>query len=124
ETFDLQVGELRRWDAATGQPLGPAVEFAPWLAPVQWAWSPGRGNWERLLTGSLNGVAQQWDVATGQPVGPGMGHAFPVVGLEYSPDGRMLATGCSDGTVRLWDAATSLPLGPSRRVPALLGLTF
>src|SRR5262249_51652733 len=82
ETFDPQVGQLRRWDAATGRSHGPAVTFTPWQAPVHWAWSPSPGNWERLATGSVNGVAQQWDAATGRSIGPPIAHAFPVIGLE------------------------------------------
>ncbi|WP_182884728.1 hypothetical protein [Microbispora sp. H10885] len=39
------------------------------------------------------------------------GHAKPVVGLAFHPDGRLLATAGADGTVRLWDTVTHDPVG-------------
>src|SRR5262245_22936388 len=53
-----------------------------------------------------------WNVATRQVIGrPLVGHKYPVHGLAFSPDGRLLATGSRDKSVILWDVATRQPLG-------------
>ena len=38
------------------------------------------------------------------------GHEAPVLSVQFSPDGNIVASGSGDHTLRLWDMYTSTPL--------------
>jgi serine/threonine protein kinase len=80
-------GEKFRLHCATFSPSGDRVLAAG-------------GQWEP------EGTAQAtiWDVASKQQVGKLVGHARPILGVCYSPDGKTIATGSVDMTIRLWEA--------------------
>jgi WD40 repeat protein len=40
------------------------------------------------------------------------GHTDKVIGVAFSPDGRLVGTASADQTARLWDVATGQPHGP------------
>lgn len=50
-----------------------------------------------LATGSGDNTARIWDADTGTPKFTLQGHSGPVIGVAWSPDGKLLAT-CSMGT--------------------------
>jgi WD40 repeat protein/serine/threonine protein kinase len=100
-------GTARLWDAATGRPVGPALNHVPpdGLPPgqrcrvVAAAFSPdGRF----VLTGSqvidaerkrgIGGDARLWQTSTGAPVGDPWPHRGPLRSVSFSPDGRMALT--------------------------------
>jgi WD40 repeat protein len=41
---------------------------------------------------------------------PLVGHDWPVLAIEWSRDGKMIATGSADRSIRVWDAETGTPL--------------
>jgi WD40 repeat protein/serine/threonine protein kinase len=107
-------GELRLWDAVTGSAIGQPVKVQG--NPLVLFDAQGR----RLLV-RLNGGAWLMDAATGERIGPDLEHPFPMRGVAFSPDGRVLVTRCSAnpggesfpeaGDVRLWDAAAGKLIG-------------
>lgn len=61
------------------------------------------GRSDAAAAAQLARAAQQ-----GRIVALAAGHAGPVHGLAFSPDGARLVTASADGSARLWDAATGL----------------
>jgi tetratricopeptide (TPR) repeat protein len=91
----------RVWDAATGQPIGPALQHQGVVNYA--AFSPdGR----RIVTASVDKTARVWDAATGQPIGPPLQHQDWVNHAAFSPDGRRVVTASNDKTARVWDVST------------------
>src|SRR5207253_1005955 len=62
-----------------------------------------------LATGGLEGV-RVWDAASGKPLGPHLWNST-VLGLAFSPDGRMIAAGGGSYETRIWDVTTGQQLG-------------
>ena len=50
--------------------------------------------------------AKIWNAETGAEVFSLVGHTARVRGIDFSPDGKLIATGSRDGTVRIWDAGS------------------
>jgi WD40 repeat protein len=110
----------RRWDIATGEPIGSPVTHQSAVAAV--AFSP---NGKTFVTTVEDGRVQRWDVATARPLGSPMRHPTAVYAVEFSPDGKTILTGCWDSTARLWDAATGQPFGlPIRHRGPVLHVAF
>jgi WD40 repeat protein len=100
-------GEVRVWDAQTGEELhtfkGPESGLNPASAGV--CFSPDG----RRVAGAFGMEAEVWDAETGQEVltirgGPSDG-VRGVHGVCFSPDGRRLAS-VGERTVKVWDAQT------------------
>jgi WD40 repeat protein len=115
-------GNVRLWDAATEQEIGPPMSSdAEPVAAV--AFSP---DGTLVAAGSADGNVQLWDTATEQEAGTALvAGAAEVDALAFSQDGKLLATGGQDGAVRLWDVATGSPVGTTMATgDAVSALTF
>ena len=112
------------WNAATG------AKLATWKLPDNDARSPmphnaefpdprhvigfsPDGNSVVLATGGQP-APRVWDTATSRELFSLEGHDAPVVAVDFSPNGKLIATGSVDHTARLWDAATGKSVGVFR----------
>ncbi len=105
-------GEVRVWDATTGQ---QTLSLQGHAASVQCvAFSP---DGQRIVSGSEDRTVKVWDAATGQQTLSLQGHAAGVQCVAFSPDGQRLVSGSNDRTLKVWDADTG------RQILSLLGHT-
>jgi eukaryotic-like serine/threonine-protein kinase len=121
---DTDGRTVRRWDLASGQADGPALEHP---APVSaLAVSPDG----RRVSTSCKVPGQPvrlWDVQTGKPERLVRTKEL-VHGLAFSPDGQRFLTearesdaqGSAFTALQAWDAATGKSLGPAFRQPGWL----
>jgi len=95
-----KAGELRIWDARTGDviftwPLPPTCHCL--------AFSP---DGSRLAIGGSDGAVLLWDTKARQQIVRMLPHTQTVGSLAFSPDGRRLASASWDGTAKIVDAQT------------------
>jgi WD40 repeat protein len=93
------AGELKLWDAATGQETR-TLEGSDWVTSV--AFSPDS---KRLASASDHATVKVWEAATGQETITLTAHTHVVTSVVFSPDGKRLASSSGDRTVKVWDAA-------------------
>jgi WD40 repeat protein len=76
-----------------------------------------------LATGDTEGLICLWDLDSQRLIVAWPGHAKPIYGLGFSPDGHFLASGSLDHTVKLWNRTNlknvNVYRGHSGRVSAL-----
>jgi WD40 repeat protein/tRNA A-37 threonylcarbamoyl transferase component Bud32 len=94
-------GEVRVWDAATGDRVLTLTGHTFWVTAV--AFSPDS---TRLASGGADRAVRIWEVPTGREVLTIRGHTGWVRGVTFSPQGDRLASAGDDQVVRIWDAAT------------------
>jgi WD40 repeat protein len=98
-------GEIRLWDARTGEPLR-YVEEEGGLSSL--AFSPD--GTKLLVGGDEDAAGRVHDAATGALLRRLEGHTSSVTSVAFSPDGTRAATGSADRTIRVWDAAAGATL--------------
>ncbi|MCA9045825.1 MAG: hypothetical protein KDA69_15970, partial [Planctomycetaceae bacterium] len=89
----------RIWDVTTGREIRQLVGHVGRVADVEWS-PDGR----QLVTGGFDNTVRTWNAETGSQLLNMTGH-FGIRGVDWSPDGELLASG-GDRTVHIWDAAT------------------
>ncbi|MER7004521.1 WD40 repeat domain-containing protein [Dactylosporangium sp. NPDC000555] len=102
-------GDVHRWDAATGERLGPPMPgHSPALRAIATATRPD-GNLT-IISGDETGALRRWDGATGSPVSaPQRTAAETLTGLTVltRADNRQVLVGCCDsGLLHQWDPHT------------------
>jgi WD40 repeat protein len=99
-------GDLRLWDAISGQPIGRPLEGHD-KGVTSAAFSPdGR----HIISGSIDGTLRVWGTESRQSIGtPLAGHQKVVTSVAFSPDGMRIVSGSDDGTVRVWPAPKAWP---------------
>jgi WD40 repeat protein len=103
-------GEVKVWDAVTGQEVLTLQEHTGWVSSV--AWNPDGSRLASAVSrrdnqqGPWHWEVKVWDAATGREVLTITATPFGSVGdAVFSPDGRRLAA-TDGGPVKVWDAAT------------------
>jgi eukaryotic-like serine/threonine-protein kinase len=96
----LQPGEVKVWDASTGQELFDLQGHTLPVASLAFS-----RDGKHLVTASWDQTARAWDMASGKVTQIFRGHTGYVWGVAFSADGKRLAT-CGGSAVKLWDWST------------------
>lgn len=99
----VSTGEVQMWDTAVGAKVRTLQAHSARVGTLAWR------DEAHLCSGSRDATIKQHDMRIGAQGQPGMlvGHQQEVCGLEWSPDGHMLASGGNENFLCLWDAAMS-----------------
>src|SRR5207248_5232048 len=109
------------WDTATWKPARRLIGHTDWVVKVKF--SPdsrtllsSSGNFVAdllpvpLLGRSTDSSVRLWDVETGTEIRRlsenGSTHKAPILGIAFSPDGRLAASGDINGLIVVWDMQT------------------
>jgi len=100
------TGEARIWDAYSGNPLTPVMNFGCEGSAIF------NSDASRVVTfTTLCTEARIWDAKTGLPLSPPLQHEGQVTGAIFSPDDRYVVTHDREGNVFAWDAANGRSTG-------------
>jgi WD40 repeat protein len=124
--------EARIWDLATRKAVGvPLRHHFPGGNPTTVGWSQSGRRVATVVSGgsgaSMSLVRSQvgvWEAETGAPVTPVLAFDACIQGVEFSPDGKLLAMACGigwdlvqKGEARILDAETGAARVPTSHTP-------
>jgi WD40 repeat protein len=123
-----EAGQIRIWDATTGQVL---TTLGGQRGPVHHlAWSPdGQILASASPVGSQAGMVKLWNRVTEKELNL-RGHTAPIRAIAFAPDGRIVASadgyfGRDSGTIKLWDASSGTELATLKgHSEGVFALTF
>jgi WD40 repeat protein len=99
--------KVQLWSPATGEQVG---SVQPGQKVTDFAFTRSG---DRIVTVSPTGDVRVWSTRTAKPLGAKIKHESPVVALDLSPDGDLIATGTRKGLIRIWDLRSGdLLVGP------------
>ncbi len=98
----LAVGpeSMRVLDARDGRAVGPVIGHGGGYFTV---FSP---DGDTIAGGGLDRALSVWDWRSGKLRFEPVRHPWPVISIDYSPDGMRMMTASSDDRLRLWDVKT------------------
>jgi WD40 repeat protein len=117
-TLDQARGVIKIWDISNGKEI-MALPLEEFLMPFSVAFSPDG----KYLSSGLyvvpnrqggfvkeRGAVKVWDASSGTEVRTMTSEDGPVLCVEFSPDGKLIASGNHIVTAKVWDVATGAEL--------------
>jgi len=108
-------GEVRLWNASTGNPIGEPLLHGAEGEQGMVNSASFSADGMRIVTASADKTVHLFESATGKRLGDIIRHQAGVNSAAFSPDGTCLVTASDDGTARIWDATAGQPLSEPMR---------
>lgn len=101
---------IHRWDVAPSPVAGVVYDVDPDASGF--ALSPDGSRIAVSRGSETDNQLEVRDAGTGHLIrSVSSGHSDTIFGVDYSPDGGVIATGSHDGSIRLWDSGTLTRIG-------------
>ena len=108
---DPKEGQIRLWDAITGQQLGNFKAKTKFKGISKREPEPLKGvnvltyspNGEAIACGHDDNTIRLYDIVTKTEIAVLKGHQERINTITYSPDSSKLVSGSADNTIRFWD---------------------